>query len=194
EGAFAASAAIQSELFEHERVDSHGYAMAAMGLSMIHKELGNQSLQEKYLLLAALTDVRLAVKENESLLTLAIYLYEQGDVDRAYNYIQAALDDANFYNSRFRNAVIARTQPKIEAMYLAKIEQQRRNLRSYALAISVFLIILVVTLYFLYKQIKTVSRARRNLNTINAQLISANQRLDEANLIRERYIGYYINQ
>src|SRR5690606_1393472 len=37
-------------------------------------------------------------------------------------------------------------------------------------------------------------KARRHLNTINVQLISANQRLDEANLIRERYIGYYINQ
>lgn len=194
EGAFEASAEIQAELFKNVPADSHGYAMSAMGLSMIYKELGNQALQEKYLLLAAITDVRLAVKENESLLNLAMYLHGKGDVNRAYNYIQAALDDANFYNSRFRNAVIARTQPIIEATYLAKIEQQRRNLRSYALATSIFLIVLVVTLYFLYKQIKTVSRARKNLNTINGQLISANQRLDEANLIRERYIGYYINQ
>src|SRR5690606_30535306 len=123
-----------------------------------------------------------------------MYLHGKGDVNRAYNYIQAALEDANFYNSRFRNAVIARTQPIIEATYLAKIDQQRRNLRLYALATSIFLIVLVVTLYFLYKQIKTVSKARRHLNTINVQLISANQRLDEANLIRERYIGYYINQ
>ena len=194
EGAFQASADIQLTLFTNEVVGSHGYAMSAMGLSMIHKELGNQRLQEKYLLLAAITDVRLAVKENESLLNLAMYLHGKGDVNRAYNYIQAALEDANFYNSRFRNAVIARTQPIIEATYLAKIEQQRRNLRLYALATSIFLIVLVVTLYFLYKQIKTVSRARRHLNTINVQLISANQRLDEANLIRERYIGYYINQ
>ncbi|MGV3762799.1 DUF6377 domain-containing protein [Parapedobacter sp.] len=194
EGEFEASAKIQLALFKNEAVDSHGYAMSAMGLSMIHKELGNQSLQEKYLLLAAITDVRLAVKENESLLNLAMYLHGKGAIDRAYNYIQAALKDANFYNSRFRNAVIARTQPIIEATYLAKIEQQRRNLRSYALAISVFLIVLIVTLYFLYKQIKTVSRARKNLDAINVQLISTNQRLDEANLIRERYIGYYINQ
>lgn len=194
EGEFEASAEIQAALFQREEVDSHEYAMAAMGLSMIYKELGNQLLQEKYLLLAAITDVRLAVKENESLLTLAIYLYERGEVDRAYTYIQAALDDANFYNSRFRNAVIARTQPKIEAMYLTKIEQQRRNLRSYALAISIFLIVLIVTLYFLYKQIKTVSRARKHLNSVNGQLVAANHRLDEANLIRERYIGHYINQ
>lgn len=194
EGAFEASAEIQTKLFKDVEVDSHGYAMSAMGLSMIYKALGNQPLEEKYLLLAAITDVRLAVKENESLLNLAIYLHGKGEVNRAYTYIQAALDDANFYNSRFRNAVIARTQPIIEATYLAKIEQQRRNLRLYALAISIFLIVLVVTLYFLYKQIKTVSRARKNLNTINGQLISANHRLDEANLIRERYIGYYINQ
>lgn len=194
EGEFEASAEIQVALFKNEPVDSHGYAMSAMGLSMIHSELGNQLLQEKYLLLAAITDVRLAVKENESLLNLAMYLHGKGAVDRAYNYIQAALKDANFYNSRFRNAVIARTQPIIEATYLAKIEQQRRNLRSYALAISAFLIVLIITLYFLYKQIKTVSRAKKNLNTINGQLIATNQRLDEANLIRERYIGYYINQ
>lgn len=194
EGEFEASAEIQLALFKNEPVDSHGYAMSAMGLSMIHKALGNELLQEKYLLLAAITDVRLAVKENESLLNLAMYLHHKGAIDRAYNYIQAALKDANFYNSRFRNAVIARTQPIIEATYLAKIEQQRRNLRSYALAISAFLVVLIVTLYFLYKQIKTVSRARRNLNAINVQLISTNQRLDEANLIRERYIGYYINQ
>src|SRR5690606_499433 len=137
---------------------------------------------------------RLAVKENESLLTLAIYLYKIGDVDRAYNYIHAALEDATFYNSRFRNAVIARTQPLIEATYLAKIEQQRKNLRLYALVTSIIVIFLVITLYFLYQQIRTVSRAKRKLNKFNQQLVSVNHRLDEANLIRERYIGYYMNQ
>src|SRR5690606_22769453 len=192
-GKFEQSAQIQQALFYDETVGSHGYAMSAMGLSMIYGELGNKLLQEKYLLLAAITDVQLAVKENESLLNLAIYLHGKGEVSRAYNYIQAALKDANFYNSRFRNAVIARTQPIIEATYLAKIEQQRRNLRSYAVVISVFLIVLIITLYFLYNQIKIVSRARKNLNAINVQLTATNQRLDEANLIRERYIGYYIN-
>ena len=194
DGKFEESAQIQTELFKNETPDSHGYAMATMGLALIHKELGNIQLQEKYLLLSAITDVRLAVKENESLLRLAIYLYRKGDVNRAYNYIHAALDDATFYNSRFRNAVIARTQPLIEATYLAKIEQQRKNLRLYAVVTSIFVIILIITLYFLYKQIKKVSSAKRKLNKFNKQLVLVNQRLDEANLIRERYIGYYMNQ
>ena len=108
--------------------------------------------------------------------------------------MRASLDDANFYNSRFRNAVIARTQPIIEATYLAKIEQQRENLHLYALLISVFAVVLILSLYFLYRQIKVVSTAKKNLSLINVQLISVNHRLDEANLIREKYIGYYINQ
>src|SRR5690606_42061703 len=92
-------------------------------------------------------------------------------------------------NSRFRNAVIAKVHPIIEATYLAKIEQQKKNLRLYALTISVFVVVLIVTLYFLYKQVRIVSKARKNLKSINNQLVSVNQRLDEANLIRERYIG-----
>lgn len=194
EKAYEESAKIQLNLFLKEKPNTHSYAMSAMGLARIYKEIGNVEQEEKFLLLAAITDVQLAVKENESLLALAIYQYKKGDIDRAFNYIQASLEDANFYNSRFRNTVIARIHPIIEATYLAKIEQQKRNLRLYALAISIFVLILIITLYLLYKQVRIVSNGRKKLKRINEQLVSVNQKLDEANLIRERYIGYYINQ
>ncbi len=194
DGLFSESRNIQLRLFKKEKSNTHGYGMSAMGLAMIAKELGEIQLVEEYLIMAAITDVRLAIKENESLLTLAIYLNKKGDVNRAFNYIQAALDDANYYNSRFRNTVIARTQPIIEATYLGKIDQQRKNLRLYAIVISIFAVILILTLYFLFKQMKIVSRARRKLNMTNEQLTLANHKLDEANLVRERYIGYYLNQ
>ncbi|QIH37187.1 hypothetical protein G6053_22245 [Sphingobacterium sp. DR205] len=194
EGMFKESGDIQLHLFKKEKSDTHAYGMSAMGIAMIAKELGKAQLAEEYLIMAAITDVRLAIKENESLLTLAIYLNKKGDVNRAFAYIQAALDDANYYNSRFRNTVIARTQPIIEATYLAKIDQQRKNLRLYAIVISIFAVILILTLYFLFKQMKIVSRARKKLNMTNEQLIFVNHKLDEANLVRERYIGYYLNQ
>lgn len=194
EGQLSESAEIQRALFEKVKKSTHSYAMAAMGLATVYHEMGQENRAREYLVLAAITDVNLAIKENESLLRLAIDLHDQGDVDRAYNYIQAALDDANFYNSRFRNAVIARIQPIIETTYLAKIADQQKNLRMYAVLVSFFAIVLVLTLYFLYRQIRTVSQAKKKLNFTNQQLLSVNQRLDEANLIRERYIGYYINQ
>ena len=42
-------------------------------------------------ILAAMTDIKLAVKENEALLTLAVNLYHKGDIDRSYNYIKVCL-------------------------------------------------------------------------------------------------------
>ena len=56
--------------------------------------VGNPELEEKHLIIAAMTDIKLAVKENEALLTLAVNLYHKGDIDRAYNYVKVALSDA----------------------------------------------------------------------------------------------------
>lgn len=145
-------------------------------------------------MLAAIADTKLAVKENEALLTLAVNLYHEGDIDRAYNYIKVALDDAIFYNSRFKNTVIARIHPIIENTYLYKLEKQKQNLRFYILLTSLFVIALAITLFFTFKQTKIVSRAKKNLNIMNEELIVLNKNLDEANLIKEKYVGYFMNQ
>ena len=185
---------ILTEIFLKQEPYTHSYAMSAMSLAIIHGYMKDTELEEKYLALAAITDTRLAVKENESLLALAINLYGKGDVNRAYVYIRAALDDANFYNSRFRNTVIARVQPIIEDTYLQRIEQQKQNLRVYSILTSLFVVILIIALYFIYRQIRIVSRARKTLKAMNEQLATVNQKLDEANLIKEKYIGYFMNQ
>ena len=136
----------------------------------------------------------LAVKENEALLTLAVNLYHKGDIDRAYNYIKIALDDAIFYNSRFKNTVIARIHPIIENTYLIRLEKQKQNLRFYIFLTSLFVIFLAIALYFTYKQTKIVSRAKRHLKAMNEELVELNKNLDEANLIKEKYVGYFMNQ
>ena len=99
------SLSILTEIYNKQEPESHGYAMMSMGLARIYRLMKNPELEEKYLILAAMTDTKLAVKENEALLTLAVNLYHKGDIDRAYNYIKVALDDAIFYNSRFKNTV-----------------------------------------------------------------------------------------
>lgn len=182
------------EIYKKQQPETHNYAMASMGLARMYKSAGKTELEEKYLILAAITDTKLAVKENEALLNLAVNLYHKGDIDRAYNYIKVALDDAIFYNSRFRNTVIARIHPIIESTYLYRLEQQKRNLRFYILLTSLFVVALAITLYFTYKQTKAVSRARKNLKVMNEELVALNQNLDEANLIKEKYVGYFMNQ
>lgn len=185
---------ILTQIYAKQKPDTHGYAMMAMGLARAYRLAENPELEEKYLILAAMTDTKLAVKENEALLTLAVNLYQKGDIDRAYNYIKVALDDAIFYNSRFKNTVIARIHPIIENTYLYRLEKQKQNLRLYLLLISLFVIALAITLYFTYKQAKIVSRAKRHLKSMNMELMGLNKNLDEANMIKERYVGYFMNQ
>lgn len=185
---------ILCRIYEKQEPDTHGYAMMSMGLSRAYKLAGNLDLEEKYLIIAAMTDTKLAVKENEALLTLAVNLYHKGDIDRAYNYIKVALSDAIFYNSRFKNTVIARIHPIIENTYLIRLEKQKQNLRFYILLTSLFVVALAITLYFTYKQTKIVSRAKKNLKVMNEELVELNKNLDEANLIKERYVGYFMNQ
>jgi len=193
-GQFPAAEEILYSIFGHQQPHTHQYAMAAMNLAKHYAKTNETEKETYYLIIAAISDIELAVKENEALLSLAVKLYHKGDVDRAYNYIRVALDDALFYNARFKNSVIARIQPIIEDTYLQKIHSQQKNLRLYSIVTSLFVIFLIITLSYLYIQIKAVSRAKKELRVMNDDLIQLNRKLDEANIVKEHYIGYFMNQ
>ena len=193
-GRFSEAEEILKSIFLHQQPHTHQYAMAAMNLAKHYALTKEKENEAYYLILAAISDVELAVKENEALLSLAVNLYYNGDIDRAYNYIRVALDDALFYNARFKNSVIARIQPIIEDTYLQKIHSQQKNLRIYSIVTSLFVLILIVTLSYLFLQIKAVSKARKELRLMNDDLLQLNKKLDEANIVKEHYIGYFMNQ
>ena len=194
EGRFSDAEELLLPVFYNQTHGTHGYAMAAMNLAKLYHHTDKKELENYYLIIAAITDIELAVKENEALLSLAVNLYENGDIDRAYEYIRVALDDALFYNARFKNSVIARVQPIIEATYLQKIYSQQKNLKNFSMITSLFALVLIITLFYLYLQIKAVSKARKELRTVNENLLQLNRKLDEANTVKEHYIGYFMNQ
>ena len=125
---------------------------------------------------------------------LAGILHKKGETERAYKYIQSALNDANFYNARFRNIQISKVQPIIEQTYLLTINDQNKKLRLYIIAISILLIGLGIMIYFIYKQLKTIAKSRNELSKTNLNLKLVNSQLDEANHIKEEYIAFFINQ
>lgn len=168
--------------------DSHEYAIATSCLAYVYMARNeNRELQRINLIKAAITDTQLSIKDHSALMNLAILLHADEGFDRAYNYIKIALEDANFYNSRYRNIFISRVFPIIEKTYLSKIEQQTRDLKIYLILVSVLAVGLFLTSLYIYKQIKIVVKTRQNLKILNT-------RLDEANLIKEEYVGYFLNQ
>ncbi|MGV8963733.1 MAG: DUF6377 domain-containing protein [Candidatus Saccharimonadaceae bacterium] len=194
EGSFTLAEDLLLSIFHDQKPSTHDYAMTAMNLAKFYDLVDNYDLEEYYLLVAAITDIELAVKENEALLSLAVNLYENGDIVRPYKYIKVALDDALFYNARFKNSVIARVQPIIEDAYLQKIYSQQKNLRYYSILTSLFALVLIITLFYLYLQVKAVSKVRKELWIMNKNLLQLNRNLDEANTVKEHYIGYFMNQ
>jgi tetratricopeptide (TPR) repeat protein len=193
-GDYAGALEILRGVFSKQQPDTHTYAMAAMSLAKVYRLMGDTTAEDRYLKLAAITDLRFGVKENEALLALAMNLFERGDIERSYNYISVALADANFYNSRFRNTVIARVQPVIESNYLSRINRQRRNLIFSVVLVSVFGVGLIVALRVVSRQIRIVSKARLHLRKMNGELVALNRRLGEANIVKEKYIGHFMNR
>ena len=185
---------ILHDVYNQEASGTHGYAMLAMSLAQCYRLMGKEELEKKYLIIAAITDIKLAIKENEALLALSAILYDEGDIDRAYRYVKVCLDDANFYNSHFKDSVIARTYSIVDSAYMSRMEAQRKKLQGYLVVISVIVVLLVVVIFESYKQRNKLMLIRAQLKHANQGLLTMNNRLDEANLIKERYVGYFMNQ
>lgn len=157
-------------------------------------EIGHTENQKKYLALSAIEDIESATTENRSLQELAFLLYKEGDYNTAYRFLGSAIEDANFYNARFRTFQISKVQPIIEKAYTLQINNTNRKLRFSVWTISIMLVILALVTYLVIRQLNVIVKSRKELRSANKNLSILNLKLDEANHIKEEYIGFFINQ
>ncbi|WP_139258330.1 DUF6377 domain-containing protein [Epilithonimonas mollis] len=157
-------------------------------------EIGNTNNQKKYLALSSIEDIESATTENRSLQELAFLLYKEGDYNTAYRFLESAIEDANFYNARFRTFQISQVQPIIEKAYMLQVNNTNRKLQFSVWTISIMLIILAMVTYLVIRQLKIIVKSRKEVRAANRDLNILNLKLDEANHIKEEYIGFFINQ
>ena len=169
------------------------YSLITFERSLLYELSGNTAEQKKYLILSAISDIKASVKDNASLGTLAKILFTEGDLERAYQYINYSYDDAEFYNSRLRFVNIANTMPLITKAYEQKTQKQKQKLEYSLLFISILAAFLLIAIYAIYKQVKKVSRARNELKVANENLKKLNIELSELDEIKEHYIGSFLN-
>ncbi len=162
--------------------------------------------EEKYLIQSVEADIKSAVKQNRSLRVLARLLYEKGDAERAYHYLRVSSEDANFYNTRFRNSQIAEALPGIEKEYRQQRDRQESRLRAGIAIISGLTGIILVFSVYLSKKRKQLADARKKLMKINADLTVINEEikkkntelnrlaevLRESDQVKEKYVGYFL--
>ena len=196
------------EYYSKPSLDDHAQAMITYTISEGYRLKGDKQGQKHYLALSAIADLKSAVKEYVSLRKLASLVYEAGDIDRAYNYLKCSLEDATLCNARLRTLEISQVFPIIDQAYQLKTKRQQQEMKVSLICISLLSVFLLVAIFFVYKQMKKVAAARREVvdtNTLlqelneelhdsNSQLKEMNHTLSEANYIKEEYIGRYMDQ
>lgn len=178
------------------------YAIATYHRSLIYKYSGDHLGEEKNLCISAISDIRSAIKDHASLWMLAQLLYEDGDMERAYQYMRFSWNATKFYNARLRSWQSADVLSLIDKTYQAMIEKQNGRLQQYLLLITTLLVLLIVALGYIYRQMKKLNhlqQANEQLNGLNEELrqmnsclSSTNIELSESNQIKEEYIARFI--
>ncbi len=183
-------------------------AVIAYLISENYKAKKDKEQEKKWLAISAISDLELVKKENISLRELAFILYEEGDIESAYEYIKRSLDDAVFCNSKLRTYEISKMLPIINETYETKNKSAKSQLIVFLISASVLSLFLLGVLILLFKQMKKLAKAQRNVELANNQLSELNQQLQgfnnklnqtnlelaETSLLKEIYIGRYMDQ
>lgn len=183
-------------------------AAYAYTIAEAYYHMGNIEKAQRYYILSAIEDMKKDTREYISLRKLAVILYQQGDIDRAYKYLTICMADAKACNARLRILEILDTFPIINESYLAKKHQQQLIIIWVLVGISMLALSLIVAIRYVQKQKKAAVKAREDLAVANVQLNDANSKLKEINeemkrknlliaensYLKEEYITQYMNQ
>ncbi len=153
--------------------------------AQIYRAMGNKSQALHYLTLASIADLRNSIREYIALRELAVLLYEEGDVERAYNYMECAAQDAMSSCERVRSIETSTAYPVIEEAFMQLVH--RRHYWMIAMIVSALVILGLVTTFLLY-----VNRKRRQLAVLNNSLAQRNEDLRRSNRIKSVYVRRFM--
>jgi len=195
------------EALQISKPENREYAMFSNILAGIYKQEGNREMEKKYYALSAICDIKNAVKENASMMALALLLHEDGDLDNAYKCMSFSFEDAIFCNARFRAFEISKVFPIIDSEYKDKEATQKFQLQKNLVVVSLLSLFLIASVIYVYLQMKRITRIRKELYQTNVklnklnqdlqksnnQLLEVNQKLTETNQVKEAYLGKFID-
>ena len=183
------------------------YSLITFERSLLYELAKNRRSEKKYLILSSISDIEASVKDNASLAKIAMRLYEEKKIFKAHKYINFSLDDAKFFNSKLRFINLSNILPVITEAYERENSLQNKKLTKSLIFISVLAVFLLFTIIFIHRQYKKLSSARFQLDKANSELKELNSQLNisnnnlsylykellEANTIKEKYIGTFLN-
>ena len=185
-----------------EKANSRLHAMTAFALSEVYQKANNLELMEHYLLVAAISDITSATKENVALQDIALFIYKHKtrSLNKAQEYINLSLEDAYAYNNRLRRIEISSKLQLITNAYTDDIKTTNRLLNIALLVIILLLLGVGISSLFIRKKNRLLKQKKDEITAtsakmeiLNGQLHLINDELKDTNQKRERLVKVYID-
>ncbi len=192
-------------------------AKEAYMLAKLYEEGGDSLSALKYMVLAGTIDIQIYNAEIASMEELAKMLFRRGDIDRAYRYINYSINKSISYPTRVRALSEMRVLDKINKAYQEQIHYQKRQMELRLEVVCLLVFVLLVSAVWIILQNRRLrnrnahlasvsadlakyntelSEAKKHievsnneLNRLNEDLKRKNEQLNEANYVKEEYIG-----
>lgn len=210
--------ALEKSVKRDEEKEEFSTAMIYYMLGRLYEKQKDKLKYGTYMALASILDIQNANKDQAALEELATWLYENGERNRGYNYMNFCVDCADSYHNRVR---IISTREKLGNMrlnFLERAHKQDKNIRIFTWCVTILLLLLLITVILLAWQFKkqrkqhketelshqmldakTIELTQANeelqkmnekLTVLNLKFQALNNNLKETNIIKEEYIGY----
>ena len=185
-----------------EKANSRLHAMTAFALSEVYQKANNLELMEHYLLVAAISDITSATKENVALQDIALFIYKHKtrSLNKAQEYINLSLEDAYTYKNRLRRIEISSKLQLITNAYTDDIKTTNRLLNIALLVIILLLLGVGISSLFIRKKNRLLKQKKDEITAtsakmeiLNEQLHLINAELKNTNQKRERLVKVYID-
>ena len=185
-----------------EKANSRLHAMTAFALSEVYQKANNLELMEHYLLVAAISDITSATKENVALQDIALFIYKHKtrSLNKAQEYINLSLEDAYTYKSRLRRIEISSKLQLITNAYTDDIKTTNRLLNIALLVIILLLLGVGISSLFIRKKNRLLKQKKDEISAtsdkmekLNGQLHLINDELKDTNQKRKRLVKVYID-
>ena len=156
--------------------DSRLYAMSAYALSKTYDRNHQSEKQERYLLLAAISDIMASTNESLALQEVALSLYKnQDNLSKANEYINISLKDADTHSNLQRRMEVYTNLHVILSAYYEKLQKHSTWQDVAIISILGLMAVIVAAIVFVVRKNQLLKLKENELKTLTEQFSADNK-------------------
>lgn len=164
-------------------------AINAYWLARYYEHVGDVKSMVKYKTKAAINDAIIVNREIAAIQELASYLFEQGELNRAYKYMLYSVEQANRYHNRNRMVNLSHVLPTVRDAYRDELEKRDSRLSAMVLVLVILSVILLGSIVFIIIEFRKLAKMRNRLKEANDELQDTVRQRDRSICQRDEAIA-----